>query len=252
MTGIPILPPSASSVSTEVDLLYFFLTGVTAFFVVLVGALVVYFTVRYRRRDPRRRRRRHSRLAGPRTDLDDHPAGAVDGHVRLGRVAVLPVGEAAAGRDGAVRRREAVDVEGAASRGRPRDQRAARARRSRRAHHARVRGRHPRLRHPGVPREDGRGAGQADDALVQGDRPGHVPHLLRPILRHATFADDRRGDGDGAAGVPGLALRRPRRRRRRTWPRTASSCSGTSPARRATLPTERAAARRSWALRAAR
>jgi cytochrome c oxidase subunit 2 len=52
MTGIPILPPSASSVSTEVDLLYFFLTGVTAFFVVLVGALVVYFTVRYRRRHP--------------------------------------------------------------------------------------------------------------------------------------------------------------------------------------------------------
>ena len=44
MTGIPILPPSASSVSTEVDLLYFFLTGVTAFFVVLVGVLVVYFT----------------------------------------------------------------------------------------------------------------------------------------------------------------------------------------------------------------
>jgi cytochrome c oxidase subunit 2 len=52
MTGIPILPPSASSVATEVDLLYFFLTGVTAFFVVLVGVLVVYFTVRYRRRDP--------------------------------------------------------------------------------------------------------------------------------------------------------------------------------------------------------
>jgi cytochrome c oxidase subunit 2 len=52
MTGIPILPPSASSVSNEVDLLYFFLTGVTAFFVVLVGVLVVYFTIRYRRRHP--------------------------------------------------------------------------------------------------------------------------------------------------------------------------------------------------------
>jgi cytochrome c oxidase subunit 2 len=34
------------------DLLYFFLTGVTAFFVVLVAALVVYFTIKYRRRSP--------------------------------------------------------------------------------------------------------------------------------------------------------------------------------------------------------
>jgi len=52
MTGIPIFPPSASSVATEVDLLYFFLIGVTAFFVVLVAALVVFFAVRYRRRHP--------------------------------------------------------------------------------------------------------------------------------------------------------------------------------------------------------
>jgi cytochrome c oxidase subunit 2 len=52
MTGIPILPPSASSVATEVDLLYFFLSGVTAFFVVLIAMLVVYFAIRYRRRDP--------------------------------------------------------------------------------------------------------------------------------------------------------------------------------------------------------
>ena len=51
-TGIPILPPAASSVATEFDLLYFFLTGVSAFFVVLVAALVVYFTIRYRRRNP--------------------------------------------------------------------------------------------------------------------------------------------------------------------------------------------------------
>ena len=52
MTGIPILPPRASASSTEFDLLYFFLTGVTAFFVVLVAVLVVYFTIRYRRRHP--------------------------------------------------------------------------------------------------------------------------------------------------------------------------------------------------------
>lgn len=48
MTGVPIPPPGAPS-SFEFDLLYFFLTGVTAFFVVLIGVLVVYFTIRYRR-----------------------------------------------------------------------------------------------------------------------------------------------------------------------------------------------------------
>lgn len=52
MTGIPFLPPQASSASLEFDLLYFFLTGVSAFFVVLVGFLVVYFTLKYRRRHP--------------------------------------------------------------------------------------------------------------------------------------------------------------------------------------------------------
>jgi len=51
-TGIPFLPPSASAAASEFDLLYLFLTGVTAFFVVLVGVLVVYFTVKYRRRHP--------------------------------------------------------------------------------------------------------------------------------------------------------------------------------------------------------
>ena len=50
MTGIPILPPSASNFATEMDMLYFFLIGVSAFFVVLVAALVVFFTVKYRRR----------------------------------------------------------------------------------------------------------------------------------------------------------------------------------------------------------
>ena len=51
-TGIPFFPPNASSVATEMDLLFLFLTGVSAFFVVLVAALVVYFTVKYRRVHP--------------------------------------------------------------------------------------------------------------------------------------------------------------------------------------------------------
>jgi cytochrome c oxidase subunit 2 len=48
----PIFPPNASSVATEMDLLYLFIAGVSAFFVVLVAALVVFFTIKYRRRQP--------------------------------------------------------------------------------------------------------------------------------------------------------------------------------------------------------
>ena len=46
----PLFPPSASSVSAEMDLLYLFVFGVCAFFAVLVVALIVYFTLKYRRR----------------------------------------------------------------------------------------------------------------------------------------------------------------------------------------------------------
>ena len=49
---IPILPPGASSVSTEMDLLYLFITAVSAFFTVLVAALVVIFAIKYRRQHP--------------------------------------------------------------------------------------------------------------------------------------------------------------------------------------------------------
>jgi cytochrome c oxidase subunit 2 len=50
--NIPLLPPSASSVAAEMDLLYLFITAVSAFFVVLVAALVVIFAIKYRRRHP--------------------------------------------------------------------------------------------------------------------------------------------------------------------------------------------------------
>jgi cytochrome c oxidase subunit 2 len=51
-TSFPLFPASASSVSTEVDLLYLFITAVSAFFVVLVAVLVVVFAIKYRRRHP--------------------------------------------------------------------------------------------------------------------------------------------------------------------------------------------------------
>jgi cytochrome c oxidase subunit 2 len=50
MFNIPLFPDSASTFAGRVDALYFFIVAVTAFFAILVVALVVYFAVRYRRR----------------------------------------------------------------------------------------------------------------------------------------------------------------------------------------------------------
>ena len=47
-----LFPPNASTVATEVDLLYLFITAISAFFAVLVAALVVIFTVKFKRRHP--------------------------------------------------------------------------------------------------------------------------------------------------------------------------------------------------------
>jgi cytochrome c oxidase subunit 2 len=51
-SGFPLFPDQASSVAARVDALYFFLVGVSAFFSVLIAALIVYMAVKYRRRSP--------------------------------------------------------------------------------------------------------------------------------------------------------------------------------------------------------
>jgi cytochrome c oxidase subunit II len=48
----PLHPPAASSISGGIDLLYYFLTGVTVFFSVLVFSIIFYFMIKYRRRSP--------------------------------------------------------------------------------------------------------------------------------------------------------------------------------------------------------
>ena len=48
----PLFPPSASTVASEMDALYFFIVAVCTFFAVLVTLLVVYFTLRYKRTHP--------------------------------------------------------------------------------------------------------------------------------------------------------------------------------------------------------
>lgn len=47
---IPFVPESASTVSGKVDALYFYLSGVTAFFTLLISGVLIFFVVKYRRR----------------------------------------------------------------------------------------------------------------------------------------------------------------------------------------------------------
>jgi len=49
---IPLVPESASTLSGKVDALYFYLSGVTLFFTLLISAVLIFFVIRYRRRTP--------------------------------------------------------------------------------------------------------------------------------------------------------------------------------------------------------
>ena len=50
MPALPLFPVEASTMAGKVDALYFFLIAVSAFFVVLIAGLIVFFSIRYRRR----------------------------------------------------------------------------------------------------------------------------------------------------------------------------------------------------------
>src|SRR5215207_5009047 len=49
---IPLVPESASTFSWKVDALYFYLSGVTLFFTLLISSVLIFFVIRYRRRTP--------------------------------------------------------------------------------------------------------------------------------------------------------------------------------------------------------
>ena len=49
---IPFIPDSASTLSWKVDALYFYLSGVTVFFTLLISGILIFFVIRYRRRTP--------------------------------------------------------------------------------------------------------------------------------------------------------------------------------------------------------
>jgi cytochrome c oxidase subunit 2 len=48
--GLDLFPPQASTVALPIDLIYIYITAVSVFFTVLIFALVIFFSVKYRRR----------------------------------------------------------------------------------------------------------------------------------------------------------------------------------------------------------
>jgi cytochrome c oxidase subunit 2 len=50
--NLPFFPQQASAQAGQIDAIYFFMVAVTAFFALLIGALVVVFAVKFRRRRP--------------------------------------------------------------------------------------------------------------------------------------------------------------------------------------------------------
>ena len=49
---VPLIPESASTYSGDVDALYFYISGVTVFFTLLISFILIFFVVKYRRRNP--------------------------------------------------------------------------------------------------------------------------------------------------------------------------------------------------------
>src|SRR5258708_12356577 len=48
----PLIRESASTYSGDVDALYFYISGVTVFFTLLISFIIIFFVVKYRRRNP--------------------------------------------------------------------------------------------------------------------------------------------------------------------------------------------------------
>ena len=50
-SGFPFVPESASTISGDVDAVYFYISGVTVFFTTLISLVIIFFVIRYRRRN---------------------------------------------------------------------------------------------------------------------------------------------------------------------------------------------------------
>jgi hypothetical protein len=221
-------PPRAATSSGQIDALYMFLVVVSGVMTILIFLCVLFFAFKYRRKP------------------GDGQPKPIHGSIPLELIwSVIPLMimlvlfawgtklyfqyyAAAQGNARYLRDRKAVDVEGPVSRRPARDRRAARAHGPAGQTDPGERGRDPQLLYPRVSIEARRGPRELSDLLVRGHDAGALSHLLRRILRHESFEDDRLGDGDGPGRLSGTGW--PARRSAARWRSKAKSCSSSTAA----------------------
>ncbi len=186
-----LMPPEASTVAFQVDLLYGFLLAVSAFFSILIAVAVIGLSIKYRRRSPDQRTPHIHGSTALEVTWSVIPFGITMIMFFWGAQPLRHDEASARRRAPGERRRQAVDVEAPAPRGPARDQRAARPGRTAREADAHLRGRDPQLLRAGVPHQAGRRARPLHDDVVRGDQDRALPPLLRRVLRHGALRDDR-------------------------------------------------------------
>ena len=237
-TNLPFFPQQASAQAAQVDAIYFFMVAVTAFFSLLIAALVVVFAVKYRRKsDDEIGVAIHGSLAlelmwtfiplgiamvmfawGAKVffDLYRPPAGAMEIFV-VGKQWMWKAQHA----DG---QREINELH--VPIGRPVKL---------------VMGSEDVIHSYYIPAFRVKAdviPGRYNSLWFTATKPGPLPPVLRRVLRHQALGDDRLDHGDGAGRLSGLAGGRAGDRRRRSPPARSSSriwraTPATSRARRA-------------------
>ena len=214
LSGIPLFPEQASTLAPEVDNLYFFILGVTAFFAHRWSCvLVVYLRGQVPDRRSADGRRADHRLDPARARLVDHPVPHFDGDLRVGDRRVLRPRAARPIR----RSRSTPPASGGCGSS---STSTARARSTsctcRSAAPVKVTFTSEDVLHslffPAFRVKADAIPGPLQLGLVHGDQGRRVPPLLRRVLRHQALRDDRQGRRHGAGAIPGVAERRRRRR----------------------------------------
>ena len=209
---MPLLPESASSISGEVDALFFFIVAVTVVFTVGISLAIVFFAIRYRRRsDADRPQDIHGSLALELTWT----------LIPLGLVAIMFVWGSKVYFHMNRPPDDAMSVSVVGKRWMWKLQHPTGQREINELHVPLGRAVkltitsedtiHSffvpafRIKKDAVP-------GRYNVAWFRATKTGTLPPLLRRVLRHRALAHDRPGDRDGARGLPDLARRRAARR----------------------------------------
>ena len=207
-SNLPFFPEQASTFAPDVDHLMLFLLTVAIFFTVLIFGAILYFAIRYRRRSEQ--------------ELPQAPRGGMLleilwSVIPFGITMVIFVWGASVFYEESRPPDNAMPIYVVGKQWMWKVEHLEGQREINELHipvgrageaHDDLGRRDPQLLRAGVSHEERRGAGTVLDHLVSADQGGQISLVLRRVLRHAPFGNDRVGVRDEAAGLPELAERR--------------------------------------------